>query len=83
MKLKTIVLATAFAVTSSLALTQPAPIGSSADFGNGAVLNRGPVRTIGEDMDFRTDRSAAPWLAHPRQARSLKHHRRRVADYRH
>jgi hypothetical protein len=82
MKLKTIVLATAFAMTSSLALAQPAPIGSSADFGNGAVLNRGPVRTVGEDMDFRTNRSSAPRLAHPRQAHSVKH-RHHVADYRH
>ncbi len=81
MKLKTIVLATAFAVTSSLAFAQPAPIGSSADFGNGAVLNRGPVRTIGEDLDFRTDRSAAPRLAHPRRAHFAKHRRRHVADY--
>ena len=31
MKLKTIVLATAVAMTSSIALAQPAPIGSSAD----------------------------------------------------
>jgi hypothetical protein len=57
MKLKTIVLATAFAITGSLAFAQPAPIGSSADFGNGAVINRGPVTTTGEDLDFRTNRS--------------------------
>jgi hypothetical protein len=82
-KIKTVVLATAFAVTSSVAFAQPAPIGSSADFGNGAVLNRGPVRTIGEDMDFRTDRSSPPQLAHPRRARSMNHQRRHVADYRH
>jgi hypothetical protein len=81
MKLKTIVLATVFAVTSSLAVAQPAPIGSSATFGNGAVLNRGPVRTTGEDMDFRTDRSSPPRLAHPRQARSVRHPHRHVADY--
>jgi hypothetical protein len=81
MKLKTIVLATAVAMTSSLALAQPAPIGSSADFGNGAVLNRGPVRTSGEDMDFRTNRSWSPRLAHPRHTRFAKH-RRHVAEYR-
>src|ERR1700729_4385903 len=82
-KLKTIVLATAFAVTSSLAVAQPAPIGSSATFGNGAVLNRGPVRTTGEDMDFRTDRSTAPRLAHSRHARPVRHPHRHVVDYRH
>jgi hypothetical protein len=83
MTLKTIVLATALVVTSSIALAQPAPIGSSADFGNGAVLNRGPVRTTGEDMDFRTDRSSAPRLAHHRQARVMKHRRQHVAERRH
>jgi hypothetical protein len=44
MKLKTIVLAAAVALISSLAFAQPAPIGS----------------TTGEDMDFRTNRSSAP-----------------------
>jgi len=83
MQLKTIVLATAFAMISSVAFAQPAPIGSSADFGNGAALNRGPVRTTGEDMDFRTDRSSAPRLTHPRQAHFAKHRRRHVAEYRH
>jgi hypothetical protein len=58
MTLKTIVLATALAVTSSIAFAQPAPIGSSADFGNGAVLNRGPVERpvriwIFEPIDHR------------------------------
>jgi hypothetical protein len=57
MNLKAIVLTTALAMTSSVALAQPAPIGSSADFGNGAALNRGPVATTGEDLDFRTHRS--------------------------
>jgi hypothetical protein len=57
MKLNTIVLATAFAMTGSLAFAQPAPIGSSADFGNGALINRGPVITTGEDLDFQTGRS--------------------------
>jgi hypothetical protein len=84
MTLKTIVLATALAVTSSIAFAQPAPIGSSADFGNGAVLNRGPVRTTGEDMDFRTDRSLAPRLSqHHRQARYMKYRRQHVAEPRH
>lgn len=73
MRLKTIVLATAFAATSSLAFAQPAPIGSSADFGNGAVINRGPVRTTGEDMDFRTDRSSLPRPVRRRQTHSVKH----------
>jgi hypothetical protein len=63
MRRKTIVLATAFTVITSFALAQPAPIGSSADFGNGAVINRGPVTTTGEDLDFRTNRSSAPRLA--------------------
>jgi hypothetical protein len=83
MTLKTIVLATALAVTSSIAFAQPAPIGSSADFGNGAVLNRGPVRTTGEDMDFRTDRSSPPRMSHHRQARYMKHRRQHVAERRH
>lgn len=80
---KLTVLAIALALIGSVALAQPAPIGSSADFGNGAALNRGPVRTTGEDLDFRTDRSSRPRLAHPRQARCAKHRRRHVADYRH
>ena len=81
MKLKTIVLAIAFAMTSSLVFAQPAPIGSSADFGNGAVINRGPVRTVGEDMDFRTNRSSR--FAHHQHARFSKHRRPHLADYRH
>ena len=78
MKIRTMILATAFAVTSSVAFAQPAPT-----FGNGAALNRGPVRTTGEDMDFRTDRSTAPRLAHSRHARTVRHPHRHVADYRH
>ena len=75
MNLKTIVLATAFAATSSLVFAQPAPIGSSATAGNGAVINRGPVRTVGEDMDFRTNRSVYHRHAHL--------HRHRHDAYRH
>ena len=75
MKLETIVLATALAMTSSVAFAQPAPIGSSADFGNGAVINRGPVRTVGEDMDFRTNR--------PVYHRHARLHRHRHVAYRH
>jgi hypothetical protein len=81
-KLKTIVLATAVVVSSSVAFAQPAPIGSSATFGNGALINRGPVRTTGEDMDFRTDRSSHARMGYPRHTRSMKHSRRHVADYR-
>lgn len=77
MKVKTTVLAAAFAMTGSVALAQPAPIGSSADFGNGAVINRGPVRTVGEDMDFRTDRSSPPPVIAPYHHR---HHRHHVAE---
>lgn len=62
MKFKTIVLATACSMISSLALAQ-APIGSSADFGNGALINRGPVTTTGEDLDFRANRSSSPRFA--------------------
>jgi hypothetical protein len=80
MKPKTIVLVAAVALTSSLAFAQPAPIGSSADFGNGAVINRGPVRTVGEDMDFRTNRSSAPYH---RQAHFVKHRHRHFAERRH
>jgi hypothetical protein len=78
MHFKTIVLATVFGATSSLAFSQPAPIGSSADFGNGAVINRGPVRTVGEDMDFRTSRSTR--LASPRRAHFAKHRHRHIAE---
>lgn len=76
MKLKTIVLATAFTIVGSVAFAQPAPIGSSADFGNGAVINRGPVTTTGEDLDFRTDRSSRHWQ-HARHA-----HNRHFAEHR-
>ena len=48
MQVKTLALAMALAATSSIALAQ-APIGSAADSGNGAVINRGPVDTVGED----------------------------------
>jgi len=60
MKLRTTLLATALAMTSTLAFAQtyePAPIGSDADRGNGAVINRGPVPTVGEDLDYQTNRS--------------------------
>ena len=77
MNFKTLVLATSFVAVSSLALAQ-APIGSSADFGNGAVVNRGPVNTVGEDLDFRTDRSG--WNTYPRRAYIAKHRRGHVAS---
>jgi hypothetical protein len=48
MQVRTLVLAAALVATSSIALAQ-APIGSAADSGNGAVINRGPVDTVGED----------------------------------
>jgi hypothetical protein len=74
MRLKAIVLVTAFTMTSSLALAQrPAPIGSSADFGNGALINRGPVGTHSMDRDFRLNRA---------YGYSTRHYRRRhVADH--
>jgi hypothetical protein len=75
MKLKTFVLGIAFTLIGSVAFAQPAPIGSSADFGNGAVINRGPVRTIGEDLDFRTNRSYGPRLtARTRRSRACAGH---------
>jgi hypothetical protein len=74
MKPKTMALATALALTSSLAFAQPAPIGSDATFGNRGMINRGPVRTTGEDMDFLTDRRWAP-----RHYRFVRH--RRVRYY--
>jgi hypothetical protein len=74
MKLETIALAAALALTSSLAFAQPAPIGSDATFGNRGMINRGPVRTMGEDMDFLTDPRWAP-----RQYRLVRH--RRVRYY--
>lgn len=80
MNVKTIGLTAAFTLMSSLAFAQ-APIGSSADFGNGAVINRGPVPTVGEDMDFRTNRAYAgpPVITHP----IITHHRHRhLAEHR-
>ena len=77
MTLKAIVFATAMTATSSLGFAQ-APIGSSADFGNGAVLNRGPVPSMGMDMDFRADRSASPYVPAPHQV--TRHRHRRVAN---
>lgn len=75
MKLKTIGLASAFTLTTCLAFAQPAPIGSSATAGNGAVINRGPVTTVGEDLDFRTNRAYAPrWAARHRYARYRHRH---------
>jgi hypothetical protein len=52
MQLKTFALATAFALTSSLAFAQssgPAAIGSDADMGNRALINRGPDQSTGMD----------------------------------
>ena len=79
MQTKIVVLATALALISSLALAQPAPIGSDATFGNRAFINRGPVRTSGEDMDFQNKRSWGP--RYYRHAHSVKH-RRHVAERR-
>ena len=80
MKLKTIALAAGLALTSSVAFAQPAPIGSDADFGNRAMINRGPVTTTGEDLDFQRNRStASPRAWHRRQAHSMRHRRRHVA----
>jgi hypothetical protein len=70
MQLKTIALATAFALTSSLAFAQAGysgssatAIGSSADTGNGAMINRGPNPTAGMDRDnqfYQSGRSLYP-----------------------
>jgi hypothetical protein len=80
MKFKTIALAGVLALSGTSALAQPAPIGSDADFGNRAFINRGPVRTSGEDMDFQTKRSWSP--RYHRHARSMNHRRRHVAERR-
>ena len=78
----TVVLATTFSLISSLAFAQ-APIGSSADFGNGAVINRGPVPTVGEDLDFRTHRSDSPRFApHHRRIHARRGHSH-LAEQRH
>ncbi len=77
MKLKTMALATALALTSSLAFAQPAPIGSDATFGNRGMINRGPVRTTGEDMDFLTNRSQTNQSWAPLHYRYRKHRRAR------
>jgi hypothetical protein len=89
MKLKTAVLATAFTTISALALAQPAPIGSSADFGNGALINRGPLGSHSEDRDFRLNRAYAPPLVgQPYRARACagncfpKYRHRHVAEHR-
>jgi hypothetical protein len=90
MTLKTIVLASALTVMSSLALAQTAPIGSSADFGNGAVINRGPVGSFSEDRDFRLNRAASPgWGARHYRTRacayndcSSKYRRHHLAEHR-
>lgn len=74
MKLRTIALATAFALTGSLAFAQPAPIGSDATFGNRGMINRGPVRTTGEDMDFQTHRSWTPRHHHYTKHRRPRHY---------
>jgi hypothetical protein len=71
MRFAAIGLVAALTMTGSFASAQ-APIGSSADFGNGAVLNRGPVTTTGEDLDFRTNRAYS-------SPRFVRHHRRFVA----
>jgi hypothetical protein len=78
MNLKTIALAGALALSSTMAFAQ-APIGSDATIGNRAMLNRGPDRTNGEDMDFQNKRSWGP--RYYRHARSMKH-RRHVAERR-
>jgi hypothetical protein len=52
MQLKTIALATAFALTGSFAFAQ-VPVGSEADRGNGALINRGPDPTVHVDQDSR------------------------------
>ena len=78
MKLRTTLLATALALTSTLAAAQtyePAPIGSDADWGNGAVINRGPVPTVGEDMDYRTNRSRSTVGQAPEDYRSMRQDR--------
>jgi hypothetical protein len=82
MAIKTIILATAFAVTSSIALAQPAPIGSDADVGNRALINRGPVTTTGEDLDFQRHRSMSGSGAWHHRAHAMKHRRRHVAERR-
>jgi hypothetical protein len=61
MQLKTIALATAFALTSSLSFAQnsePARIGSDADVGNRALINRGPNPSTSMDRDGASNRSA-------------------------
>lgn len=81
MKFTTIVLAAATCgMMSSFALAQ-APIGSSADFGNGAVINRGPVPTVGEDLDFRANRSS--WRSPSARHRRLhaQRSRRHMAEH--
>ena len=42
------------------------------DFGNRAMINRGPVTTTGEDLDFQRQRS---WGARSGHTRTMKHRR--------
>ncbi len=58
MQVKTLVLATALTLTCSLAFAQPAQIGSDADRGNGASLNRGPDLQPGESRSETINRSS-------------------------
>jgi hypothetical protein len=79
MSLKTIALATALTTISSIAFAQ-APIGSSADFGNGALINRGPVPSVGQDMDYRANRSSWGPLYAPRHRHFTARRHRHVAE---
>ena len=75
MKLSTIIMAAALATTGSFAFAQsyePAPIGSDADRGNGAVINRGPVPTVGQDLDYQNNRSRTTVGQAPREYRDMR-----------
>ena len=83
MKVITIALATALAMTSSLAFAQPRlAVARTLETARCSIAGRSE-RSVRTWIFEPIDRSAAPRLAHPRQARSVKHRRRHVADYRH
>jgi hypothetical protein len=82
MQLKTIALATAFALTSSLAFAQssgPAAIGSDADIGNRALINRGPNPSISMDRGSSSNRSPDTTIGSAPSA-SKRHARRPEAS---
>jgi hypothetical protein len=84
MKIRAVLVAAALTMTSSLAFAQnyePAPTGSNADRGNGAVINRGPVPMVGEDLDYQTNRSRTTVGQAPFENRTMRGDRMRPEQF--